>query len=343
MPLIERLPALIRTAQQLATLQGASLVAKVLGEARSNLVLSGYDNWDGGTDLYTLVLEIPLATYVEVVQEQESLETSIKDRIGLQTRMEINESVAEVVISPLSVDETIPGPPSFGEPTGDEDYEPVPAFWQPGYFRLFISHLAAEKTAAHALKDALARYQVAAFVAHDDIEPTTEWQNEIESALRTMDAMTVMLSPGFIESPWCDQEVGYALGRKRFVLGLRMGANPHGFLGKFQGLQVAGLEPSTTADLIFDILIRHEATTQRMTESLVERLVRSSSWKSSKRNISLLERASFLNSGQSARLLTAIDRNVDVGEAYGVPDKIRSLIRRIGESCPTEGQPDSLR
>lgn len=314
----------------MASLQGAPVVARVLSEARANLVLSGYDSWNGGTDLHTLVLEIPLATYVEIQPEQDAIETSILDRIRLQTRMETNESLSEVVISPLPVEEV--APPSIVDTEAGEGHEPVPAFWQPGYFRLFISHLSEDKAKAHALKGVLARFQIAAFVAHDDIQPTTEWQNEIEGALRTMDAMAAMLTPGFVQSPWCDQEVGYALGRRRFVLGLRMGADPHGFLGKFQGLQVSGLEPIQAAAQIAEILIRHESTTQRMTESLVERLVHSTSWNFSKGTMSLLENASYLNSGQVARLLGAIEQNVDVGEAFGVPDRIRTLVASIGES-----------
>lgn len=259
MALTERLTALIRTAQEMATLQGASVVAYVLGEARARLVLSGYDNWNGGTDLYTLVLELPVSIYVEIEPDRDAIESSIRGRIVLQTRVETNESVSEVVIAPLPVDDIVV--PSVSEVKAGEEYEPIPLFWQPGYFRLFISHLSEDKAKAHTLKDVLASYQIAAFVAHDDIQPSTEWQSEIESALRTMDAMIAMLTPGFVSSPWCDQEVGYALGRRRFVLGLRMGADPHGFLGRFQGLQVSGLDPAKAANFIVDILLRHEATT----------------------------------------------------------------------------------
>lgn len=69
-----------------------------------------------------------------------------------------------------------------------------------------------------------------------------------------------------------------------------------------------------------------------MTESLVERLVRSSSWESSKRTMAMIETASFLNSGQVARLLNSIEQNGQVREAFGVPERIRLLIARIGES-----------
>jgi nucleoside 2-deoxyribosyltransferase len=46
-----------------------------------------------------------------------------------------------------------------------------------------------------------------------NIEPTKEWQNEIEAALSTCDALVALLHPGFHVSMWTDQEIGYAMGR----------------------------------------------------------------------------------------------------------------------------------
>jgi hypothetical protein len=55
-------------------------------------------------------------------------------------------------------------------------------------FRLFISHLARAKLNATRLRDSLIRYGISGFVAHEDIHPTLEWQEEILRALCTMDA-----------------------------------------------------------------------------------------------------------------------------------------------------------
>src|SRR5688572_28566139 len=60
-----------------------------------------------------------------------------------------------------------------------------PIFWRDGYFSLFISHLASDKSVAQNLKIELEKYSISGFVAHSDIEPTKEWQDEIEVALRT--------------------------------------------------------------------------------------------------------------------------------------------------------------
>lgn len=194
---------------------------------------------------------------------------------------------------------------------------------------MFISHVSAHKAHAHQLKCALAAYQIAAFVAHDDIEPTKEWQTEIESALRTMDALVAMVSPEFVESHWCDQEVGFALGRGKLVVPLCMSADPHGFLAKFQGLKVAGLCGNQVTAGVFDILLRNSLSTHRMTDALVEKLATARSYKLAKEAIGLLEEAPQIIERQGARMMQAIEDNDQVREAYGVPKRIHDLVSRI--------------
>jgi hypothetical protein len=104
------------------------------------------------------------------------------------------------------------------------------------YFRLFLSHVSKYKAEAAALKDDLRFFGVSCFVAHRDIEPLKEWQDEIELALASMDALAALLTPGFHESLWTDQEVGFAYARQVQILPLRLGLDPYGFLGKFQAL-----------------------------------------------------------------------------------------------------------
>ncbi len=87
-----------------------------------------------------------------------------------------------------------------------------PEIWQESKnFRLFISHLAIHKDKAVRLKETLATYYISGFVAHEDINPSREWQNEIEKALHTMDAMITIHTQGFSESVWTQQEIGFAL------------------------------------------------------------------------------------------------------------------------------------
>lgn len=140
--------------------------------------------------------------------------------------------------------------------------------WKSGHFRLFISHLASFKIQASHLQSFFRKYAISAFVAHEDIEPSKEWQREIESALYTMDAFTALLIPGFKESNWCDQEVGVAVGRDVLIIPVRKGLDPYGFIGKYQAIQGAGKTVSEVAESIFKTIINSAKTRQRMTRAL---------------------------------------------------------------------------
>ena len=129
-------------------------------------------------------------------------------------------------------------------------------FWKDGYYKLFISHLSSNKVRMSAMKEAFLHWGIYAFIAHDDIEPTREWRNEIEVALESMDVMVAVVEPGFKKSDWCCQEVGYALGRKIDIVPLRAGKDPFGFFGKYQGIQVKGKTPTDSANEVTKLLLK---------------------------------------------------------------------------------------
>lgn len=148
-------------------------------------------------------------------------------------------------------------------------------FWKAGYFKLFLSHLASFKVQTSRLQSALKKYGISSFVAHEDIEPSREWQNEIESALHTMDALAAILMEGFKESNWCDQEVGFAVGKNVLVIPVRRGLDPYGFIGKYQGIQAKDKTVSEVADAIFKTLISSPKTRMKMLNALSNAIAQS--------------------------------------------------------------------
>ncbi len=112
-----------------------------------------------------------------------------------------------------------------------------PRAWeQSDKFRIFLSHLSKDKEKAHRLREALAAYNIVAFVAHDDIEPTLDWQVQIERALHSMEAYVSIHTEGYKQSTWCQQETGFAVGMGAKVIALRMGEDPTGFISKHQAI-----------------------------------------------------------------------------------------------------------
>lgn len=143
--------------------------------------------------------------------------------------------------------------------------QPPPRNWiDTTEFRLFISHASAEKQEATRLKDCLAPYAIAGFVAHEDIHPTLEWQSEIERALQTMDAFIAIHTQGFSTSNWTQQEIGFALGRGVKVISFKMGEDPTGFISKHQALNRGRRSAEDVAAEINGLLAADDRTSARL-------------------------------------------------------------------------------
>jgi hypothetical protein len=146
-------------------------------------------------------------------------------------------------------------------------------FWEPNRFRLFLSHLSSFKATTAKLRASLRKFAISGFVAHEDIEPTKEWQDEIEAALFSMDALVALVTPKFVESKWADQEVGIAIGRGCLVIPVMREAVPHGFIGKFQGVDGKGKSILQVAIEIFETLMNCSQTRSRLLACVVDSTV----------------------------------------------------------------------
>lgn len=129
--------------------------------------------------------------------------------------------------------------------------------WPVGTMRIFMSHLATRKAEVHELAELLRAIGLSCFVAHDQIRPSRSWQLEIERALRSCDLLVAYVSPGFSESDWTDQEVGWALGRDLVVIPISVdGEMPKGFLGTYQAVpRLANQTPGALGRAVYDAIV----------------------------------------------------------------------------------------
>jgi hypothetical protein len=203
-----------------------------------------------------------------------------------------------------------------------------PPFWRKRMFRLFISHLSTEKVFAAELQEALLQFGISSFVAHNDIEPTLEWQAQIEMALATADSLVALLHPKFHSSNWTDQEIGFAMGRSLPVFAVRLGQDPYGFIGRFQAF--SGLEKSTEkiARELFDSYRKNKQSQRRMAENLVCLFEDSSSFANAKARIGYLEEIEFWQSSLTMRIEAALAANSQISGSWGVPERVAALVKK---------------
>jgi hypothetical protein len=162
--------------------------------------------------------------------------------------------------------------------------------WRDGHIRLFLTHTHSNKVLAKEVRDRLLLYGIDTFVAHEMIEVSKEWQEEIELALATCDALAALVTKDLINSAYCDQEVGFAMGRRIVVIPVRQEADPHGFFAKYHGApgDQGPYGHWMIADGIFDALIRNSKTKDKMGPAVVRRYCTSKSFDRARENTQFL-------------------------------------------------------
>jgi hypothetical protein len=223
--------------------------------------------------------------------------------------------------------------------------EPPAGVWPEGNLRLFLSHLSVHKAEVHEVGEGLKRYGIHGFVAHDSIEPTRDWQDVIEGALRTCEAAVFFLHDGFRESSFCDQEVGFILAQRVPYVALQLGtAPPHGFLGRHQGAYAVNQKPFQLRDTIVNVLASQPQLETPMTEGLVRAFCSTGSWDNTRKLWPLVSTRPNFTPDQMRRLIWAAETNVDIYDA-ALPsgngkDEVLALVRRHGgstEPVPPQG------
>lgn len=210
-----------------------------------------------------LVLQAARLSGLQVSARQDSKWVYSKERLAGVGDSELIRFAKELDL-PLDVGQT--QPLSLADLELAQRFGERPDAWRDtDDLRLFISHISKHKHRAHRLKEALAPFGVAAFVAHDDIRPTRQWREEILKALNTMDAFVAVLTKGFAESVWCNQEVGFAIAARTKTISFKMEEDPPGFLGDAQALPWRkGKMAEDIASEIYDLLASDPSTNARL-------------------------------------------------------------------------------
>jgi hypothetical protein len=218
------------------------------------------------------------------------------------------------------------------EPDGATTPRVGPRFWRRGMLRVFMTHLARERKVAAELQKAMFMYGMSCFVAHNDIEPTQEWQTQIETALATCDALVALLHDGFHESKWTDQEIGFAMGRGVPVYSIRYGQDPYGFIGRFQAFNSGRKSAGTLAGNLFDAYRKGKQTQQKMGDVLVNLFEESASFAEAKARIGYLEELETWEPSYPARIRAAAKSNSQISGSWGVADRVTILARKWARS-----------
>src|SRR5712692_612171 len=104
----------------------------------------------------------------------------------------------------------------------------------------FLSYSNKNKGLAGFIKINLDGYGFDTFLAHEDLQPSEEWQKTILLKLKECVVFFPLLTSSFTESDWTDQETGIAVALGKIIVPMKTSVDPYGFISKYQAQSFAG-------------------------------------------------------------------------------------------------------
>ena len=290
-----------------------SFLKKIVENSQMELELNNYyDDFGEGTYYHKLILYVPFRIYLLIGTSSQKYEDDIRidiNNVGKISGEEIN------CVSILVKDS-----PSFVDSKNVDE-----SMWDAG-FRVFISHRVEDKIKATELKKHLAKYGITAFVAHEDIEPNKEWMTTIENALLSMDAFVALVTEGYNDKIWTQQEVGFAYCMNKMkgipFVSIRMNNDPKGFFSYVQAF-------SPQTDNYAESLCEQWIDRPRMIDSLIIALKNSTCYTDSARYYELLKKTRNITEEQIKQLVATFNENESVNKCYKLNGYVGSILEFI--------------
>ena len=184
---------------------------------------------------------------------------------------------------------------------------------------------------ARNLKDELLKYDIASFVAHEDIAPTEEWQNVILCALSTMDILAVLLTEEASSSQWVNQEIGCALGSNKPIVPIRLGIDPFGFISRIQALGGQGKSNDQIADELFELMLTKKRLSliEQAKYAFISAVRNAPSFKISAKLGELLPKIDALTYEQIEILISAYNGNDQAYRSFILRDSLMPNLNRL--------------
>lgn len=306
----------IETLAEIFRHQSRGEVLELIETAHARFDEINYDNWNGGTTTWALRLEVPVPLFAVLERRLKTVEEEVLSKLSYLDRLHPNDPVGEVTVTP-----TNPGASALGQRMEPSEVE-VRRLWPEGRFRLFLSHLAMYKVEVSELKDELALFGISAFVAHEAIQPSLEWQREIELALRSMHGLLALITPDFHASFWTDQEIGWAFGRGVLVVPVRLGIDPYGFAGKVQGISGNLEQPKALAKAVFETLLANPQTRGDVRRAFSKEFCESCSFNQSIQLRDYIPSIADFTDEEKTAMRNACESNVQLNKAYKVRETV---------------------
>jgi hypothetical protein len=192
--------------------------------------------------------------------------------------------------------------------------------------KVFLSYHHSARKFARRVKGCLSGLGMDVFLAHEDLEPSTEWQEEILLHLRKCNVFMPLLTKSFHSSNWTDQETGIAFASEKFILPLKVSPDPYGFIGKLQALKVRK-EPEETCRKIVQVLASRPVLRDRARDGVIDAFLGSTSFEDSARVATALLKLKPYSTSQLNRIVEGASKNQQIYGGRRAREAVNELVR----------------
>lgn len=194
----------------------------------------------------------------------------------------------------------------------------------------FISYAHGDRHIAGQVKKEFADYGINSFLAHEDVEPTVQWQTEITKNLKACTLFVPLISTRFRDSKWTDQEVGMAVAWNKKIAPLMIDATaPYGFINKYQATRI---DTSNVQPQLLSVIAKLADDTKlgaNVTEGLIQAFANSSNYDAAERRANaILEKANTLSTDQLNKIIEASSKNNQIFKGRNPRAIISKLIQQ---------------
>lgn len=133
----------------------------------------------------------------------------------------------------------------------------------------FLSHAYEDKDLAEKIGTKLQNH-FDVFIAHRDIEPSSEWEIVLQRRIEECDLFLALLSTKFRSANYTNQEVGIATYLKKKIFPLSIdGTIPYGFISKYQSSNFNVQRIDEETDRLSELLQRVVNKTLRKIDEII--------------------------------------------------------------------------
>jgi len=197
-----------------------------------------------------------------------------------------------------------------------------------GKLRAFLSYSTKDRKLAGNIKQQLEYWGIDVFLAHEDIAPSRQWQDEIIDNLKECQVFMPLLTKHFRKSEWTDQESGMAMAHSRVIVPLSVEMDLHGFIKRYQALKLVVRALDDSCKKILLAMSADKRLKTSLQEAFVSSFLASKSFDEANNKSELLESLGPYDADQLNRIFGGSVDNSQISGAFTAEKKLKELFKR---------------